>query len=423
MKKYFNKIYLPAMLGAGIEYYNIALYGYMAPILIQIFLPTFPKIKAYFFFFLFEFFAAISQIIGAKYYGIIGDTYGRKKAMYHAIIGTSCSTFIISILPTYKTAGIIATILFLSTRIIQSFFLGGEYNGGAIYCLEHENDHKKHGLISGLYCALTIMGIILASIIATFINILGPEYFRIAYVISFLFAIYIYSIRKNIKKTSKHSSINSTNSLQKDNVYTCFKFRKLSWCLNYKFLSVVMAALFFGILYGLPTRIFNAILPIVTGINNTQIMIMNTFFLIMYMFLVVVFGVLSDCYGIKKIMSFSLVATIIVTYPIMLLIETKSFTLILIAKGIFAILTAAFIGPFHAWAQSLFKINNRYQNISTYYSIGKCFSTLLLAYCIYIFEKYNNLTCFGLILIFIAIITLGVLYEKPTKNFKTLSSN
>lgn len=350
------------MLGASIEYYDIALYGYLAPVLVTVFLPHLPKTTAYFIYFTFEFFAALCQVMGARYYGNMGDRHGRKQAMYYAMVGTSCATFAISILPTYEMVGILSAILFASARAMQSFFLGGEYNGGAIYCLEHEKDHRKYGLISGLYCALTVTGIIAASIVATTVHALGPDYFRLAYAVSFLLALGTYRIRWRIRETPEYLKARAHSQVQKESD---------SSAVRYGFLSIVLASLFFGMLYGIPTRLFNVLLPLAVGIDGHQIMILNSVFLVVYMLLLTVFGSVADRFGVERVMTTATMGTIVLTYPLMMLIETKSFLALIIAKGLFATLTAGFIGPFHAWAQSFFRANSRYQHISTAYAGGE----------------------------------------------------
>lgn len=408
MRKYFNKFYMPAMLGASIEYYDIALYGYLAPVLVTVFLPHLPKTTAYFVYFSLEFFAALCQVLGARFFGNIGDRQGRKKAMYYAMLGTSCATFAISILPTYHLIGILSTILFATARAIQSFFLGGEYNGGAIYCLEHEKDHRKYGLISGLYCALTVTGIIAASLIATTVHALGSDYFRIAYAISFLLALGIYHIRRRIKETPEYLQ----TKIHRDDIKERASDKST---IRYGLLSIAIGSLFFGVLYGVPTRLFNALIPLAVGADGQTIMILNTVFLVVYMILLIVFGTASDRFGIVEVMRTAAIGTIILTYPLMVLIETKSFPALILAKAIFAALTAGFIGPFHAWAQSFFQANSRYQNISTAYAGGKCCSTLLLAGSILLYEHTQSLSSIGIVLILTAILTVRIFYAKSTK--------
>lgn len=407
MIKYLKSLYLPAMLGAAIEYYDIALYGFLAPVLVPVFLPHLQKTTAYFVYFAFEFFAALCQLLGARYYGKMGDRHGRKQAMYRAMLGTSCATCAIAILPTYQMAGSLAVILFACARAAQSFFLGGEYNGGAIYCLEHEQDRRTHSLISGLYCALTVVGIITASIVATAVHALGASYFRLAYAISFLLALGTYRIRCHIRETPEYCGINSNPSPA--------SFTTPS--VHYGFFSIAIGSLFFGMIYGIPTRLFNVLLPLAIGIDSHQIMILNSVFLVVYMLLLVAFGVIACHCGAVRVMAIATVGTIILTYPLMLLIETNSFLALIIAKTLFAALTAGFIAPFHTWAQSFFQANVRYQHISTAYSGGKCCSTLLLAASILLYERTQSIASIGAILIITALfITRRLFHAKSITN-------
>lgn len=394
-----KKYYLPGMLGSAIESYDVALYGCMAPVLVKVFLPQIQKTHAYFFYFLFEFFATLCQLGGARFFGRMGDLLGRKKTMYRTIIGTSFATFAVSILPTYEHIGITATVLFAMTRAMQSFFLGGEYNGGAIYCLEHEVNHKKHGLVSGLYCAFIVSGIFLANFVATLTSYYGHTYFRIAYGVSFLLAVFTCCLRRKFIETPEYSkacqvipavSIDIKNEMR------------------YRFIALVIASLFFGALYGLPSRIFGALLPLVTNITNTQIMAIHSSFLILYALLLIAFGILSDKIGHRKAMNISVIATILATYPLTSLIQTKTLIVIVFVKAIFIILAAAFIGPFHAWAQELFVTRSRYNKVSTAFTLGKCCSTLILAISVPLFECCGSLKGPGIVLILCASIAAYV---------------
>ena len=53
-------------------------------------------------------------------------------------------TFVIGLLPSYATAGIIAPIILIGLRLAQGLALGGEYGGAAIYVAEHA-PHGKRG--------------------------------------------------------------------------------------------------------------------------------------------------------------------------------------------------------------------------------------------------------------------------------------
>jgi MHS family proline/betaine transporter-like MFS transporter len=184
-----------------------------------------------------------------------------------------------------------------------------------------------------------------------------------------------------------------------------------------------MASIFFGMLYGLPTRIFNALLPIAIGIDGHVVMIINTIFLVVYLILLVFFGIAADRYGTEKVMRAALTTTMLLSYPLILIIETKSIGGLIIAKTLFAILSAGFIGPFHAWAQRFFRASSRYQQISTAYAAGKCFSTLFLACTILLYEHFQSLSVIALVLIVCATLTRRFFHGYSKQPIKTLSYN
>lgn len=371
------------MLGAGIEYYDVALYGYLAPVLAPVFFPNLKITTAYFFYFLIEFFSSLVQILGAQWFGRIGDRSGRKKALFSSMLGTSIVTGFMSLIPGYAQLGMVATALFIMTRISQSFFLGGEYNGGAIYCLEHEENTDRHGYVSGLYCAFTVAGILCASAVATVVYKLGSSYFRFAYLISFILAVCTLGWRTRMRETPEFIQGPSGKT---EPVFSAA-------------LTLVFASIFLGLLHGIPSRVFNALLPIQTGIKQETLMMVNTVFLSFYMLLIILFGYLSDRLGIKKTIFISALATMLLTYPLFALIETTDLATVLFVKGCFVILAAAFVGPFHAFSQSLFSVRSRYANISTCYATGKCFSTLTISIGFLLYDKTGTIMPIGLILI------------------------
>lgn len=393
MRKYFSKKFIPAIMGTTIEYYDVSLYGYMAPVLIQVFLPNLDKLSAYFYYFSFEVFAACCQIIGAYVFGRMGDSEGRKKAMYYSMLGTSFITFMIAVIPTYNEIGIYAAILFASCRAIQSFFLGGEYNGGAIYCLEHENNTKKHGLISGIYGSATVFGVLVASLTATTILYFGKEYFRLAYCLSLLFAVLTYFLRRNMVETPAYVSMKAnkqTKPIQK-------KYKSSI------FIAIALAALLSGILYGFPSRIFNVLLPIYTGISTVEIMFINCAMIVVFMFLLLFSGWVSNKNPTNAMKRASLLVAFLVI-PAIVFVEIKTILAIIVAKLIFVILSAALIGPLHAWTQDISEVSSRYKQVSTAYSTGKLGAILLLPLTILLFEKYNDLYIPSTIIVLVSLI-------------------
>ena len=69
------------------------------------------------------------------------------------------ATFLIGLLPTYATAGIISPILLILLRICQGIALGGEYGGAAIYVAEHAPNNRR-GMTTGWIQITASLGLI-----------------------------------------------------------------------------------------------------------------------------------------------------------------------------------------------------------------------------------------------------------------------
>src|SRR5690606_12627572 len=123
----------------ALEYYDMSLYGLMAPLLISIFLPGVDKLDALILTFVMTPISIIVRPIGAVVIGRIGDIYGRKRALLISIGGMAAVTGMIGALPDYQSIGYLAPISFVIFRSLQGFFLAGEYNGAAIFSLEHSD--------------------------------------------------------------------------------------------------------------------------------------------------------------------------------------------------------------------------------------------------------------------------------------------
>jgi len=152
--------------GTAFEWYDFFIFGSLATTIQKVFFaglnPTAGLIAAL------GLFAAgfAFRPLGAIIFGVIGDQLGRKGAFLATVSLMGGATFLIGILPTYETAGIVSPVLLIILRILQGIALGGEYGGAAIYVAEHAPNEKRGaatgwiqitasiGLIAGLLVIL-----------------------------------------------------------------------------------------------------------------------------------------------------------------------------------------------------------------------------------------------------------------------------
>lgn len=393
--KISKRAYAVSMFGTALEHYDTSLYGFMAPILVAIFLPDIDPLNALIISLISYPVGILSKPLGAIIIGAIGDRFGRKKALTIAISGTAISTGMIGLLPGYDDIGIAAPLLFVACRLVLGFFSAGEYNGGAIYILEHAKDGKK-GYVSGLYCAYTVSGILVAAAVSTVISYLPQGYWRVPYLLGFITGAFGFYIRMKAHESPEFLSKKTSSNL--------------SWSLikaySKQIICIVGVAGLFSSLYTLPTLLLTAFVPLVTTLTIQTVMVINSASLVIYMMMLPVSGWLADRFGLARSMIAAIIATMLLSYPLIALLPDGSFLEVFLVKAIFAILTAWFVGPFHALAQAAFHVSTRYSLISLGYTVGSQIGSITPGLGLWLWKQTGNVSSISILLVFWSLVGL-----------------
>lgn len=136
-EKGIGKIIFSSSLGTLIEWYDFYIFGMLAKTIAVQFFPEGNSTAALLS--TLAIFAAgfLVRPFGALVFGRLGDLVGRKYTFLLTLVLMGGSTFLIGMVPGYKTIGIAAPLLVLLLRLIQGLALGGEYGGAATYVAEH----------------------------------------------------------------------------------------------------------------------------------------------------------------------------------------------------------------------------------------------------------------------------------------------
>lgn len=112
--------------------------------------------------------------LGGLVWGPLGDRLGRKTVLTLTILMMSGATFLIGVLPTFQTVGIIAPILLVLLRMVQGFSTGGEYGGAATFMAEYAPD-KKRGFFGSFLEFGTLGGFALGAAVMLLFQVVLPE--------------------------------------------------------------------------------------------------------------------------------------------------------------------------------------------------------------------------------------------------------
>jgi MHS family metabolite:H+ symporter-like MFS transporter len=148
----------------------------------------------------------VARLVGAVYFGRMGDRIGRKKVLFITIALMGASTTLIGVLPTYAMIGIWAPILLVALRLIQGFGAGAEIAGATVMLAEYAPTRRR-GLISSLVSLGTNSGTLAASALwAILVAVLSEEQllswgWRIPFLASFLLMLFAVWIRRSLKES------------------------------------------------------------------------------------------------------------------------------------------------------------------------------------------------------------------------------
>jgi MHS family metabolite:H+ symporter-like MFS transporter len=148
----------------------------------------------------------VARLVGAVYFGRMGDRIGRKKVLYLTITLMGASTTLIGVLPTYEMIGIGAPILLVALRIIQGFGAGAEIAGATVMLAEYAPAQRR-GLIasfaslgtnSGTLAASGLWALLLAALSTGQVLDWG---WRLPFLLSFVLLIFSVWLRSNLKES------------------------------------------------------------------------------------------------------------------------------------------------------------------------------------------------------------------------------
>jgi MFS family permease len=141
--KGIGKVIFSSSLGTLIEWYDFYIFGMLAKTIASQFFPEGNETAALLS--TLAIFAAgfLVRPFGALVFGRLGDMVGRKYTFLLTLVLMGGSTFLIGLVPSYKSIGMAAPLLVLLLRLVQGLALGGEYGGAATYVAEHAPAHRR----------------------------------------------------------------------------------------------------------------------------------------------------------------------------------------------------------------------------------------------------------------------------------------
>ena len=356
-----------AVIGNVLEWYDFAVYAYMATIIAKKFFPASDEVTS-----LLSTFAAfgigfVMRPLGGILIGRLGDTKGRKTALLVTIALMAIGTVLIGLIPSYESIGVAAPALVVLARLVQGFSAGGEWGGSTTFIVEWAPEGRR-GFYGSLQQSSVAGGLLLGSAVAALLNtmvtpeILDSWAWRIPFLLGGLLGPVGLYMRRNIEETPaflRASEVSPSENAQ----------------LSVAPLRLAMRALGFTILWTVSYYVILSYMPTFlqkyVKLSRTEALWSTTAGLLVLVAATPLMGLLSDRIGRKPLLLAACAGFILLPYPLfVLMLSGVSLATIVVVQIVLALTIALYSGPGPAAIAEIFPTKVRSTWMSTGYSAG-----------------------------------------------------
>lgn len=378
-----TRLALASMVGTSLEWYEFVIYNSMAALIFnKLFFPSFDPIVGTILAFSTYAVGYISRPIGGIIFGRLGDKVGRRAVLVYTLALMGISTLAMGLLPTYGSIGIAAPLLLVSLRTIQGIALGGEWAGAILLSVEHGKPQNR-----GLNASWTQVGpsagtLLAAGAIAVTTTLLNEADFlswgwRLPFLASTVLVFFGFWIRWSVEETPHFHQLQAGHATTKAPVAEVLRdhWRNL----------LVAGSVQIGsdVVYGLLAVFTLTYVTQKLGLSRTLALTAVLIGAGVHAISVPLLAALSDRIGRRTVYGLGALASIIGSFLLFGLFDTKSPAIIIAAVSVGMVFQAAMFGPQGAFVTEQFPTRVRYTGSSLAYTfagvLGGGFAPLIFA--------------------------------------------
>jgi MHS family proline/betaine transporter-like MFS transporter len=360
---------LAGFIGNVVEWYDFALYGYMAGILSGLFFPsensTASLIATY------GVFAAgfLMRPLGSGVFGWLGDTIGRSKTMLISVTMMALPTVLLGCLPTYDSVGIWAPVLLVLIRLVQGLSVGGEFSSSVTYLVETAADDRR-GIAGSWANSGSMVGMLLGSGVAAAVTwyfsseVIQDWGWRLPFLLGGIIGGVSILLRRNLPK-SEHFQRHHRERAETSPLLQAFTTNRLQT------IQALLFASAYGAIFYLPLVYLPEWLHAQTGMARDLALRINTVSMALLLFFIPLAGWMSDrLIRRTHLIALAMFIMALVSIPLYVWLADDGLWGAFIVQLVLAILVAVPLGAAPATFVELFPATDRLSGYSVAYNLG-----------------------------------------------------
>ncbi len=356
-------------LGNLVEWYEYALYGYMAPVIAVLFFPTgdgATGLLATFSLFALAFFL---RPVGAAIFGRFADRRGRRPLLVLIITLMSGATALIGVLPTYAVIGVWAPLLLTVLRVVQGLAAGGEF-GGAVSLMVEYAPPGRRGLYGSWSFFTTVIGFVCGAGMATvLIAVLSEEAlvswgWRVGFLLAAPMGMIALYLRMRVDETPSFRAVAAAESSGTIDDPTAGEPGLLRQVLMTVGIVVVYSCTGYTFMVLMPTYLSKTL-----GMSLEQSYLLTLINGAVAGIVVPFAGAWSDRAGRRPVMLVGTIGTLVLSYPLFLMLR-GGFGAALAALVVAGVLIGLVGGPLPALLAERFSTRTRVTGVSLVYALS-----------------------------------------------------
>ncbi|MEV8440153.1 MFS transporter [Actinosynnema sp. NPDC051121] len=371
-RRTLRRLMAAGLVGSSLEWYDFFIYATAAALVFpKLFFPEASPLVGLLLSFSTFWAGFVARPVGGLVFGHVGDRFGRKPALVTCLAVMAAATFLIGLLPTSATLGVLAPVLLVLLRFLQGVAVGGQW-GGVVLLLTETAGPGRRGFAGTFGQAGVPLGVILGNVAFLLVGALVPaeSFATWGWRVPFLASALLFPVVLFIQLTVEDSP-----------VFREIKERRgdgpapapLGEVLRAHRRPVLLGA---GLMFASNAIFYVSIAGVLDyatrelALTRNSVLVVTLLSSLLSVPVILLAGRWSDRHGRRPLIVAGSVAMIVWAFPYFWLVDTASLGLIFVALAVAGVASSLVYGPVAAYLAELFEPQVRYSGASLAYQLA-----------------------------------------------------